>query len=129
MGTATVKKHLWVAFLSACAWAEPAREPNADAEAFIEKARRIKEWVAQLDSKSQTERDEAASRLMATGGDAIPHVLQALHDKNAKLHLSVLQKLIEQEHSALPPELRVTEEDLKALILELGIDPVRNKKE
>lgn len=88
-------------------------DDSADLE---ERARRLKALVADLDSERPDVRDEAATRLLAAGSEAIPYVVDGVYRKNAKLHLQVLEKLIAQEKKGLPTELQMSEADLKEIV-------------
>lgn len=94
-----------------------------DAADLEEKARRLSALVADLDSPRTEVREEAATRLLAAGGDAIPYVLDGVYRKNARLHLQVLEKLVDQERKGLPVELRMSDEDLKAVVKDRLGDP------
>ncbi|MCE9584570.1 MAG: hypothetical protein K8T20_18935 [Planctomycetes bacterium] len=97
-------------------------DPGEEA-AMAEKATRLKGFVADLDSERQNVREEAATALLAAGADAIPYVLDGIYRKNARLHLQVLEKLVEQEKAVLPAEMRLSDEDLKAIVQERLGDP------
>ena len=73
-----------------------------DSTDLEEKARRLMALVADLDSERPDVREEAATRLLAAGGDAIPYVVDGVYRKNARLHLQVLEKLIAQEKKGCP---------------------------
>lgn len=94
-----------------------------DAGDLEEKTRRLSALVAELDSPRAEAREEAATRLLAAGADAIPFVLDGVYRKNAKLHLQVLEKLIAQERKGLPAELRMTDQELKAVVKDRLGDP------
>ncbi len=87
-----------------------------DSTDLEEKARRLKAMVADLDSERPDVREEAATRLLAAGGEAIPYVVDGVYRKNAKLHLQVLEKLVAQEKKGLPAELQLSEQDLKEVV-------------
>ncbi|KAF0244461.1 MAG: hypothetical protein FD180_2488 [Planctomycetota bacterium] len=88
-------------------------DEGADME---EKAKRLMALVADLDSERPDVREDAATKLLATGGDAIPFVIDGVYRKNAKLHLQVLEKLVAQEKKGLPAELQLSDDDLKAVV-------------
>lgn len=94
-----------------------------DAGDLEEKTRRLSALVAELDSPRVEAREEAATRLLAAGGDAIPFVLDGVYRKNARLHLQVLEKLVAQERKGLPVELQMTDADLKAVVKDRLGDP------
>ncbi|MEK7469843.1 MAG: hypothetical protein AAB074_20950 [Planctomycetota bacterium] len=91
---------------------------SADDEgaALEEKAKRLMGLVGELDSDRPDVREDAATKLLAAGGDAIPFVIDGVYRKNAKLHLQVLEKLLVQEKKGLPAELQLTDQDLKEIV-------------
>lgn len=99
-----------------------------EASRLEERMRELKALVAALDSADAEKRDDAAAKLLAAGHEAIPYVTDEIHRKGARLQLALLHKLIAQENDALPAELRLSDEDLRAVVKLRATDPeVRDK--
>jgi hypothetical protein len=120
-----MKRWVWALWLAAL----PARgeDPSSEAVRLEARMRAMKALVADLDAIDGARREDAATQLLMAGKEAIPYVLDAIHRKEAKLHLTVLEKLIAQESEGLPPELRIAPDDLKSIVDKRLGDPALAK--
>ncbi|NUN48497.1 MAG: hypothetical protein HUU15_06675 [Candidatus Brocadiae bacterium] len=105
-----------VLFLLLAAAAVGVAQTPGPAEELAARAEKLRGLVADLDSEDVSKREDAWGALLAAGGEAIPYLVDSIRRKGASQQLKVLQRLVEEENEPLPPELRMTAEDLKALI-------------